>query len=165
MSAVSFPVRPPKGRRPYRVTDSFNRTGYVKTSANPRGEHRGVDINRGSFTPGPSSVRDWIIQLPEYARLVAKGYDSAAGYWMEWEVLTGPWLHRYMRFFHMNRPCSFALGTKKNRKYAVGRVGNTGHSTNSHLHFELGKHRWSAARDPRWNPTEAFRNSIRDGDW
>lgn len=164
MSAVSFPVRPATSRRPNCPENSFLRLGYAKTSTNPKGQHRGVDIDREDM--GVSSISNYIIQLPENAKLVDKGYDDeGAGYWMEWLVLVGPWRGRYMRFFHMYRACGIAVGARKNRKYAVGRVGNTGKSTGAHLHFELGKYRWDKARDPRWNPTQAFCDAVKAKDW
>ena len=156
MSAVAFIVRPASNYTPTAPSESFTRLGYQKTSTNPRGEHRGVDI------PCPENS---IIQLPEKAKLVDKGWGGDTGYWMEWQILAGPWKGRYMRCFHMSRACSFAIGTVKNRKYAVGRSGNTGNSTGPHVHFELGKTRWDAGRDPRWDPRDAMVDAVRDKDW
>lgn len=156
MSAITFPIRPASGRRPKCPDESFTRTGYGKTSTNPKGLHWGVDIDKEDFTPPPISLSNWIIQLPEKAKLIDKGYDDeGAGFWMEWLVLVGPWKGRYMRFFHMYRACGFSVGTIKARSYAVGRVGSTGRSTGAHLHFELGAKRWDVSRDPRRNPRQA----------
>lgn len=149
--SISFPVRASANYKPSKPRDSFTRLGYEKTATNPRGEHRGVDI------PAPL---DAIIQLPEQAKLVKKFYGKSVGNFMEWKILAGYWKGRYMRFFHMNKPCGLSVGTIKDRKYAVGRVGSTGNSTASHLHFELARYPWMTARDPRWNPTEALRDAI-----
>ncbi len=156
MSAVSFPVRPASNYKPKIPADSFLRTGYQKTSTNPKGYHWGVDI--------PCPV-DSIIQLPERAQLIDKGWGGDTGYWMEWKFLEGPWKGRYGRFFHMNRACAFSVGTIKNRRYAVCRSGNTGNSTGPHVHFELGKTRWDVCRDPRWNAREAFKDAVVDKDY
>jgi murein DD-endopeptidase MepM/ murein hydrolase activator NlpD len=156
VSAVSFPLRPSTDYKPRSPNDTYTRTGYERTALNPRGEHRGVDL------PAPINT---IIQLPEKAKLTQKFYGKSVGYFMEWRILAGPWKGRYMRFFHMNRACGFAVGTSKNRKYAVGRVGTTGNSTGPHLHFELGAKPWNQSRDPRWNPTQAFRDAVSGKDW
>lgn len=162
MSAVSFPIRPSKTYTPKPPRGSFRRTRYATSSSNPRGEHRGVDCG---------APENEIIQLPEKAKKIDGGYDkNGAGHWMEWQVLAGPWKGRYMRFFHMSRKNSHPIGTVKARKYAVGRVGHTGHvgkpvEKNNHLHFELGKTRWDKGRDPRWNPTEALQDAVRDKDY
>jgi len=159
MSAVAFPVRAASGHKANPPEDSFLRVGYQKTPTNPRGYHWGVDIDREDFNA--PSISDWIIQLPEKAKLIDKGYDDeGAGYWMEWQFLVGPWKGRYGRFFHMSRKCGFPIGTVRTRGFAAGRVGSTGHSTGAHLHFELAKTRWDKGRDPRWNPTQAFRDAV-----
>lgn len=166
MAAVSFPIRPTSSYKPKKVDNSFLRTGYARTSTNPQGRHWAVDINRDDFQPTPSTISNWIIQLPAKAKLVDKGYDDeGAGYWMEWMFLEGPWKNRYGRWFHMYRACGFTVGTIRVRKYAVGRVGNTGNSTGAHSHFELGKYRWDKARDPRWDPTTAFRDAVAAKDY
>lgn len=156
MSAVSFPVRPSSTYRPRSPLNSFLRTGYQKTPTNRRGYHWAVDI--------PCPINE-IIQLPEKAKLTRKGFDQAAGNYMEWEFLTGPWKGRYGRFFHMNRPCGFTVGTVKTRGYAVGRSGNTGNTSGPHVHFELAKYGWQHARDPRWDPTQAFRDAVAAKDY
>jgi len=156
MSAVSFTIRPSKTYKPRAPSDTFTRTGYQRTPSNPRGEHRGVDM------PAP---KDEIIQLPEKAKLIDKGWDDAAGHYMEWMFLTGPWKGRYGRWFHMHRACGFSVGTVRTRKYAIGRVGTTGNSTGPHVHFELGKTRWDKGRDPRWDPTQAMRDAVAGKDY
>lgn len=156
MSAVSFPLRPSSSYKPKAPADSYLRTGYHKTASNPRGYHWGVDC------PAPTNT---IIQLPEKAKLIDKGRDMQAGYWMEWLILAGPWKGRYWRAFHMRLPCGIAVGSTKNRKYAVGRVDCTGYCTGPHLHSELGKYRWDKARDPRWNITQAYRDAVRGKDY
>jgi len=164
--AISFPVRPnPRdGKRdtgaplykPVTVKDSWERRGYRKTPTNPNGFHWASDI------PAPTNS---IIQLPEEAKLRAKGHDEDAGYWMEWEIITGPWLHRFFRVFHMLKPCAFSIGTIKNRKYAVGRVDCTGNCSGPHEHAELGKYPWAHARDPRWDIREELNSALTRKDW
>lgn len=158
-SSISFPLRPRSDPGKLYVAkapaDSFLRDGYSPTYTNPHGYHWATDLGAKYRT---------IIQLPLMARLISKGYDSAAGYWMEWEFLSGYWIHRFGRFFHMASPCGIKVGELRNRKYAVGRVGNTGNvrpKSYYHLHFELGKYPWiRKSRDPRWNPRELLRRSV-----
>lgn len=156
MSAVSFPVRPSSSYTPRKPLDSFTRPGYQRTKTNPKGLHWAVDV--------PCPV-DSIIQLPERAKLIDKGWGGDTGWWMEWQFLAGPWKGRYGRFFHMSRAVAFPVGTIRGRKYAVCRSGDTGNSTGPHVHFELGKTRWDVGRDPRWNPCEAFQAAMADKDY
>lgn len=162
MSAVSFPIRKSPRYTPKPPRDSFRKTGYATSSSNPRGEHRGVDMG---------APENEIIQMPLKGKLIDKGYDKrGAGHWMEWQFLKGPWKGRYGRFFHMSRKNGDPIGKVRERKSACGRVGHTGHvakpvDSNNHVHFELGKTRWDKGRDPRWNPTQAFRDAVAAKDY
>lgn len=157
--SLSFFLRRSSAFTPKRLADSFLR---IRSSYSTNG---GTNPHRYHWAVDAPCPKNTIIQLPAKARLIAKGYDKAAGYWMEWEFLEGPWIHRFGRWFHMNRACGHPLRTVKPRKYSVGRSGNTGSSTAPHVHFELARYRWALARDPRWNPTEAMNNAIAAKDY
>lgn len=145
-----FPVRRDSSFKPARPKNSFYRTGYERTAANPRGYHRAVDI------PAP---RRKVKQAPERCKIVWKGWFGDLGRVIEVVILDGYDKGRYVRMSHCDSYTADPPGTIKARGAALARVGCTGRCSGNHEHEELARYSLRIARDPRWDLTERVQNA------
>ena len=138
-----FPLRKGSaGYRPYRPKDSYYRTGYAKTRANPRGYHRATDYSAPVGT---------IKQAPDKCRIVWKGRYGDLGLVVEVKLLAGPHKGRYRRICHCLSYTGKPIGTTLPKGYALARVGMTGRTSGPHDHAEVGAYPLKKQRDPRYN--------------
>jgi len=84
--------------------------------------HRGVDISAPIGTP---------VYCPRDGQVVAAGFSKSEGNYVR--VRSGELIFVFM---HLSA-YSVATGHKVRKRQQIGKVGNTGHTTAPHLHFEV----------------------------
>ena len=104
----------------------FKRTSGYGKRKNPTGKgmsnHKGVDYSAPSGTPIPSQSG---------GKVVAVGYNSARGNYVR--VKSGNIEYLYQH----NSKNLVAVGDSVKKGQVIGKVGSTGDSTGSHLHYEV----------------------------
>lgn len=137
-----WPIRPSSTYRPRYPINSWRRPGYGKQRPyNPNGWHQATDFD--------IDTNDELVQLPWKSKIWWKGTYGDLGRVLEVRIAEGRYSGKFMRFCHLrsyiNKPYGYTLPAG----YAVAHADNTGNSSGSHLHVEMGDHPLREARFPK----------------
>ncbi|MCM1564937.1 MAG: M23 family metallopeptidase [Dehalobacter sp.] len=128
---MSMPVRNAKITNAY--LDPKTKGDYKKTTVNPNGDHRGMDIigTDGTYVPTYAAVAGTII---------ASSYDKAG--WGNFVILRTT-DGKYDLIYGHHSKVLVSQGTKVKAGQQLGVMGTSGNSTGIHLHFEVRKAPWN----------------------
>ncbi|MGP4038321.1 M23 family metallopeptidase [Gracilibacillus sp. D59] len=141
-------------------TDTKRITSKFRTSSRP--DHSGVDIAEGGYQP--------IYAIAEGT--VTKSYtsDSYGEVIFIKHIVHGDTYESVCA--HMKRGSRTVFpGDRVRKGQQIGIMGNTGHSTGKHLHFELHKGRWNYAKSNAVDPLNYLEKNLYeasltvDGKW
>lgn len=126
------------------ASDAFKNLGYIKggfgqkikgnitSGINPNrtingknSPHRGYDLGALEGTP--------VTNCNQQAQVVAAGYQEQMGNYVILKYANGT----YARFLHLKNGTSYLQGRQIAPNQRIAYVGNTGHSTGSHLHVDF----------------------------
>jgi hypothetical protein len=142
-----------KGYVPRRPLNSFFRRGYVRTSTNPNGYHRAVDLPTGGIT-------GVVKQTVKKEKIIWKGWFGALGKVIETQVLEGAAKGKFLRRAHCASYTDKPIGSVLPERTAIATVGMTGNTSGPHDHKELGRYSIRRARDPRYDLTSWVQQSF-----
>ncbi|MBQ3023630.1 MAG: SH3 domain-containing protein [Clostridia bacterium] len=130
-----FAIEDLKPQWPIKSDRIFYLTGidYYKSG----GKHNGIDIgNNGGATA--DAMGEHIYPVEEGV-VTGAGYDSSMGYYVKvTHTVNGKkYYSRYMHFLKDSIPSNIKAGVTVYRDTVLGRMGNTGQSSGTHLHFDI----------------------------
>ncbi|MBR5239891.1 MAG: M23 family metallopeptidase [Clostridia bacterium] len=115
--------------------------------------HQGIDLSGGS---------NLSIYASRYGDVAFKGYDSDMGYYIS--LYHGEWngYKIYSTYMHLAEQAYFNVGETVQGGQIIGKMGNTGSSDGTHLHFQITKSTGyvSSAYMPHKNDSQLSANFI-----
>ncbi|MCM3720059.1 murein hydrolase activator EnvC family protein [Fictibacillus phosphorivorans] len=106
------------------------------------GNHKGIDIAQAGTVPIHAAADGTVIRAEYSSSYGNVVYISHSISGQQWTTV----------YAHMSSTPMVSTGQSVSKGTQLGNMGNTGHSTGQHLHFELHKGPWNAGKTNAVNP-------------
>ena len=104
-------------------------SGGINTYFGERGSLWGVERHRGIDIAGNTGDN---VSASDNGKVISTGYDGRSGNNIEIDHGRG-----YVTFYAHLSKIGVSVGQTVAKGQCIGKVGNTGHTTGPHLHFEI----------------------------